>query len=162
MANTAEDREIRLARAGEIADLIEARKYQEAAKLIRPAGALSAASDYLPEAIGRFMNDRQISDRESLIALIEDVIMGFYPRTVIPDMESLGCKVNEQVLNMASCGCRAFAVAIQADQHGRNYRIHSCQCCRSKEGIVFPLAKARIGRTLPPFSKTCTAWVSME
>lgn len=162
MPSAAEGREARLARAGEIADLIESKNYQEAANLIRPAGTLSSGSDYLPEAIGRFMDDRRISDRGSLIALVEAVIMGHYPKTVIPDMESLGYKVNEQALNMASTGCHAYAKAIQADRLGKKYCIHSCPCCRSKDGKAFPLKKARIGRTLPPFSKSCAAWVSFE
>lgn len=120
MPSAAEGREARLARAGEIADLIESKNYQEAANLIRPAGTLSSGSDYLPEAIGRFMDDRRISDRGSLIALVEDVIMGHYPKTVIPDMESLGYKVNEQALNMASTGCHAYAKQSRRTASERN------------------------------------------
>lgn len=162
MANIADEREERLSIAGKIADLIETRAYKEAADLIRPAGSTSCGSDYLPEAIGRFMDDRRVSDRGSLLALVEDVVMGYYPRTVVPDMKSLGFNVNEQALNLASVGCHAYAIAIQADHNGMNYRIHGCQCCRSKDGKVFPLENAKIGRTLPPFSKSCSAWVSME
>lgn len=162
MANTEDGREERLSRAGAIADLIEVQKYKEAADLIRPAGSISAGSDYLPEAIGRFVEDRRVSDRGSLLALVEDVIMGHRPRTVIPDMESLGFKVNEQALNAASAGCHAYAKAIQADRFGKKYRIHACKCCQSKDGKVYPLSKAKIGRTLPPFSKGCIAWVSTE
>lgn len=92
MPSAAEGREARLARAGEIADLIESKNYQEAANLIRPAGTLSSGSDYLPEAIGRFMDDRRISDRGSLIALVEDVIMGHYPKRLSRTWKASGTR----------------------------------------------------------------------
>ena len=155
-------RENRLSMAGKIADLIYEREYEKAADLIRPKGAISAGSDYLPKAIGCFMDDRGLSDRITIVPLVESVIMGYYPKTIIPDMKSLRFNVNEQALNWASIGCNAYARALAADHCGVNYRIHGCPCCQSKDGKVYPLEKAKIGRTLPPFSKDCNAWVSME
>lgn len=152
----------RLRRASHIATLISDGKLDEATDFIRPSGAISAGSDVLPEAISRFFADQGLEDASFLIALVEDVIMGLYPRTVIPDMAAIGYSVDEVALTVAARGCHAYAGAIRADGFGRKYAISLCSCkdCKRLAGKTFSLGEAKIGKTLPPFSETCLGTAS--
>ena len=157
-----EDQAARIERAKMLAGLIADGKFDEAARKIRPEGSVSASSDTLPEGIARYFLDQKIRDTNFLVAVVEDVIMGYYPKTVIPDMASIGYKVKEVALNKAMKGCRAYSDAIGACMYGGKYQISSCPCCGRMQGKTFPLSAAKIGKTLPPFSKDCHAFVGME
>lgn len=156
-----EEQTARLERASMLADLIAEGKFAEAATKIRPAGAISAGSDYLPEGISRYFADQKIRDRNFMIAVVEDVIMGCYPKTIIPDMASIGYKVTESKLNHAMNGCHAYADALSSCKFSGKYKIVPCSCCERMRGKVFTINDAKIGKTLPPFSKKCIASVGM-
>lgn len=156
-----EDQSTRLERAKVLAGLIADGKFDEAAIEIRPKGAISAGSDTLPEGIARYFLDQKIRDVNFLIAVVEDVVMGYYPKTVIPDMASIGYKVKEAALNKAAKGCRAYSDAIGVCKYGDKYQINTCPCCERMRGKAFSLSDAKIGKTLPPFSKDCRAFVGM-
>lgn len=91
-------RNSRLERAEKVADLILLGEYKKAADLIRPAGAISSSSDYLPEGIGRCLADISPGNRGLAIAAVEDVIMGYRPQTVLSDLSAVGYDISEDLL----------------------------------------------------------------
>lgn len=156
-----DEQAVRLERAKMLASLIVNGKFDEAAIEIRPKGAISAGSDTLPEGVARYFLDQKIRDGHFIVAVVEDVVMGYYPRTVIPDMASIGYKVTEAALNKATKGCHAYSDAIGVCKYGGKYQINTCPCCERMRGKTFSLSDAKIGKTLPPFSKDCRAFVGM-
>lgn len=156
-----EEQTARLKRAKMLAGLIVNGRFDEAAAEIRPKGAISASSDNLPEGVARYLIDQKIRDGHFIVAVVEDAVMGYYPKTVIPDMASIGYKVTEAALNKAAKGCRAYSDAIGVCKYGDKYQINTCPCCDRMRGKTFSLSDAKIGKTLPPFSKDCRAFVGM-
>lgn len=156
------ERKKRLDRASSIADLILAGEYEKATNVIRPDGSKSSLDISLPKGIGLYLADRGRNDREFVIGIVEDIVMGYRPPTVLTDLTSEGYDVSEEDLQDASDGAHAYAKALEVSKLFGKYKISStCPCCKKMNGKSFSLDEAKIGKTLPPFSKVCMAYVSL-
>lgn len=157
----AAERMQRIERASSIADLILAGEYEKATNIIRPDGSKTSLDVSLPEGIGRYLADRGSNDRGFVIGIVEDIIMGYRPPTVLSDLAEDGYDVSDKELQDASDGAHAYTKAIEASRLAGKYKISStCPCCKRMNGKTFSLEEAKIGKTLPPFSTSCMAYVS--
>ena len=154
------DRNARLARASTFADLIIAKNFEEVIAATRPVGVISSSTDFYPEGISRYCADQHIQDRSFVVAMVESVIMGYYSKTVIPDMAAIGYDLSNKALDHAVAGCFSYAHALLVSAYNGKYTIRACPCCKRKDGKVFKIEEAKIGKTLPPFSNNCRADVS--
>lgn len=158
----AAERMQRIERASSIADLILAGEYEKATNIIRPDGSKTSLDVSLPEGIGRYLADRGRNDIGFVIGIVEDIIMGYRPPTVLSDLADEGYDVSDKELQDASDGAHTYAKAIEASRLAGKYKISStCPCCKRMNGKTFSLEEAKIGKTLPPFSTSCMAYVSL-
>lgn len=146
----------RLYRAIELTRPIVYGDLQTVSKMLRPSPTSTSGMQDWPEGIWRYINDVGCDDGIMLVAIVEMRFMMTYPNTIRTDLERFGYHIDEDELLSAFTGsCAYYEVAI-AERYDCLYSIFArCPEHKAMHERVFSPSEAKVGVTLPPFSKPC-------
>lgn len=154
----------RLKRAIELARPIVRGDLKTASEMLRPSPTSTSGVQDWPQGIWRYINDVGCDDGILIVAIVESRLMSQYPRTILPDFSRFGYEIDEDALSNGFTGSCAYYEVFLAEKYGCPYKIYPCSCpeCQSMSGKLFSSSEAKIGSTLPPFSKHCVCAVALE
>lgn len=153
----------RLYRAIELTRPIAHGDLQTASEMLRPSPTSTSGMQDWPEGIWRYINDVGCDDGVLLVAIVETRFMA-YPKTVRTDLEHFGYHIDEDDIIYGFTGSGSYYEVLLAEKLGCLYKIKACSCpyCNKMDGKVFSPSEAKVGVTLPPFSKQCRCLVMLE
>lgn len=134
---------------------------QTASEMLRPSPTSTSGMQDWPEGIWRYINDVGCDDGILLVAIVEMRFMA-YRRTVISDLEYFGYHINEDDIIHGFTGSVNYTHVLIAEKDACLYSIFArCPEHKNMHGKEFSPSEAKIGVTLPPFSKQCQCGVML-
>ena len=153
----------RLYRAIELTRPIAHGDLQTASEMLRPSPTSTSSRQKWPEGIWRYINDVGCDDGILLVAIVEMRFIDHY-QVVFSDFRNFGYQIDEDELLSGFAGSCAYYEVLVAEDLECYCKIHACSCpdCQKMDGKVFSPSEAKVGVTLPPFSKQCRCLVMLE
>lgn len=146
----------RLYRAIELTRPIVHGDLQTASEMLRPSPTSTSGMQDWPEGIWRYINDVGCDDGILLVAIAEMRFMMVYPKTIRTDLEYFGYHIDEDELLSGFTGSCAYYEVSIAERYDCLYSIFArCPDHKAMHEKVFSPSEAKVGVTLPPFSKQC-------
>lgn len=154
----------RLKCAIELARPIVRGDLKTASEMLRPSPTSTSGAQDWPQGIWRYINDVGCDDGILIVAIVESRLLMQYHKIILPDFRHFGYEVDEDALSNGFTGSCAYYEVFLAEKNDCLYKIHPCSCpeCQSMNGRLFSPSEAKIGSTLPPFSKHCVCAVAPE
>ncbi len=153
----------RLSRAIELTRPIAHGDLQTVSEMLRPSPTSTSSRQKWPEGIWRYINDVGCDDGILLVAIVEMRFIDHY-QVVFSDFRNFGYQIDEDELLSGFAGSCAYYEVLVAEDLECYCKIHACSCpdCQKMDGKVFSPSEAKVGVTLPPFSKQCRCLVMLE
>lgn len=146
----------RLSRAIELTRPIAHGDLQTVSEMLRPCPTSTSGMQDWPEGIWRYINDVGCDDGILLVAIAEMRFMMVYPKTIRTDLEYFGYHIDEDELLSGFTGSCAYYEVSIAERYDCLYSIFArCPDHKAMHEKVFSPSEAKVGVTLPPFSKQC-------
>ena len=134
---------------------------QTASELLRPSPTSTSGRQKWAEGIWRYIDDVGCNDGILLVAIVEMRFIAYHT-TVISDLEHFGYHIDENEITYGFTGSVNYYDVLLAEEDDCLYSIFArCPEHKNMHGKAFSPSEAKIGVTLPPFSKQCQCGVML-